>query len=279
MRTESEIYMATSSGGFPPTTSRTRDLLETRCVHLGLQNQHLLEKVHERTVELEKAQLEILLYLARAAEYRDDNTGRHTQRVGQTSALIARALGLSQVQVELIRLAAPLHDIGKIGIPDPVLLKPGKLTVEEFEIIKTHTTIGARILAGSHFPVLQLAEEISLTHHERWDGAGYPRGLKGEAIPLSGRIVAVADAFDAMTNRPYRKPLPMEEAWAALRDGAGTQWDKSVVETFVCHHRTQAEAAGSAGETPAAGAEWTDGRRLTPKRWAEVNELSWGLGS
>ena len=214
---------------------RIRNLLETRFLHLQLQdqNQNLEEKVRERTRELEEARIEILERLAVAAEYRDDDTGQHTRRVGQASAALAKALGLPEAQVELIRRAAPLHDAGKIGIPDPILLKPGKLTPGELKVMKTHTAIGASILSGSRFPLLQMAEEIALTHHERWDGTGYPQGLKGEAIPIEGRIVAVADAYDAMTNnRPYHKALPPEEAWEILRDGAGRQWDESVVKAF-----------------------------------------------
>jgi len=230
-----------ASNGDPALASRIRILLDSRHIHHGPRHRRRpAQGGHDRRT-LERAQLEILEHLTLAAEYRDDHTGRHTRRVGHASALLAEALGLSQGQVELIRLAAPLHDIGKIGIPDPILLKPGKLTVEEYEIIKTHTIIGARILEGSRFPVLHLAEEIALTHHERWDGAGYPQGLAGASIPLCGRVVAVADAFDAMTNRTYRKPLTEEEAWAVLWSGAGTQWDRAVVEAFAS---LQADLAG-----------------------------------
>ncbi len=214
---------------------RIRNLLQTRFLHLQLQNQNqiLEEKVRERTQELEEARLEILERLALAAEFRDDDTGQHTHRVGETSALLARALRFPDARVELVRRAAPLHDVGKIGIPDLILLKPGKLTSQEYEVMKTHTTIGARMLSGSRFPLLQLAAEIALSHHERRDGAGFPRGLKGEAIPIEARIVAVADAFDAMTyDRPYRKALPASEAWEILSDGAGTQWDARVVEAL-----------------------------------------------
>ncbi|MGH2371927.1 MAG: HD domain-containing phosphohydrolase, partial [bacterium] len=221
---------------------RIRNLLETRMLHLQLQDQNeiLEEKVLDRTRELEQAQIEILERLALAAEYRDDDTGQHTYRVGETSGHIARALVLPDAQVELIRRAAPLHDVGKIGIPDNILLKPGKLTPDEFEVMKTHTTIGVRILSGSKFPLLQLAREIALAHHERWDGAGFPEGLTGEAIPLEARIVAVADAYDAMTsNRPYRKALSREEAWGILWDGAGTQWDEHIVEAFASSQKAE----------------------------------------
>ena len=154
---------------------RISTLLETRFLYLQIQsqNQILEAKVRDRTRELEAAQIEIIERLARAAEFRDDNTGQHTERVGQMAALLARQIGLPDPQVSLIRRAAPLHDVGKIGIPDSILLKLGKLTPDEFELVKTHTTIGARILSGSRFTILRLAEEIAFNHHERWDGDGY----------------------------------------------------------------------------------------------------------
>ena len=186
----------------------------------------------DSAVELEASRLEVLERLALAAEYRDDATGQHTKRVGETSGALARALKLPDEQVELIRRAAPLHDIGKIGISDLILLKPGKLTPEEFEIMKTHTTIGAKIQAGSVYPLLQMAEDIALTHHEKWDGTGYA-GLTGESIPLPGRIVAVADVFDALTHaRPYKPAFPVERAFEIIRDGAGKHFDPAIVEAF-----------------------------------------------
>jgi putative two-component system response regulator len=215
---------------------RIRTLLETRFLYLRIQSQnHLLEvKVQERTRALEYAQIEILERLAMAAEYRDDNTGQHTRRVGQTSALIAQELGWPESQVSLIRRAAPLHDIGKIGIPDHILLKQGRLTAEEFETIRGHTTIGARILSGSRFPLLQMAEQIALSHHERWDGNGYSAGLKQDAIPLVGRIVAVADVFDALTQqRPYKNAWPLGEAFAEVERQRGRQFDPAVAEAFL----------------------------------------------
>lgn len=220
---------------FPEVMLRIKNLLETRFLHVRLQNHNdlLEERVRERTRNLEEARLEILERLARAAEYRDDDTGKHTQRVGVNSALIASELGLSGEQVELIRRAAPLHDVGKIGIPDGVLLKPGRLTEEEFEEMKAHTTIGAGILSGSQVPLLTLAEEIALTHHERWEGGGYPRSLAGEDIPLPGRIVAVADVFDALTHdRPYKQAWPVEEAVAELERQKGRQFAPDVVDAF-----------------------------------------------
>lgn len=205
---------------------RIKNLLETRFLHLELQTQ------------LADAHLEVIDRLAIAAEYRDDETGEHIKRVGQTSALLARALKLPSEEVLLIRRAATLHDVGKIGIPEHILLKPGRLTPDEFNVMKSHTSIGARILSGGHFPLLQMAQVIALTHHERWDGSGYPRGLKGEAIPLVGRIVAVADVFDILTHpRPYKKAWLAEEAIAELQRVSGTQFDPTIVSAFLDLHQ------------------------------------------
>jgi putative two-component system response regulator len=214
---------------------RINTLLETRFLYLQIQsqNQMLDAKVRERTRELEAAQIEIIERLAKAAEFRDDNTGQHTERVGQMAALIARQVGLPDAQVSLIRRAAPLHDVGKIGIPDTILLKLGKLTVDEFEVVKTHTTIGARILSGSRFPILRLAEEIAFSHHERWDGYGYA-GIRRESIPLAGRIVAVADVFDALTQqRPYKEAWPITEAIAEIERQRARHFDPQLVDAFL----------------------------------------------
>jgi putative two-component system response regulator len=214
---------------------RIRTLLETRFLYLQIQshNQMLEAKVRERTRELESAQIEIIERLARAAEFRDDNTGQHTERVGQMAALLARQAGLPDQQIALIRRAAPLHDVGKTGVPDTILLKLGRLTDEEFAVVKTHTAIGARILAGSRFPILRLAEEIALSHHERWDGHGYS-GIAGGAIPLAGRIVAIADVFDALTQkRPYKSAWPVDEALAEIERQRGRQFDPVLVDAFL----------------------------------------------
>ena len=214
---------------------RIKTLLETRLLYLQIQSQNqLLEaKVRERTRALEEAQIEIIARLAAAAEFRDDNTGQHTQRVGQMSALLATQLGLPDSQVALIRRAAELHDVGKIGVPDAILMKIGKLSAQEFEVIKTHTTIGARILSGGKFPLLRLAEEIAFTHHERWDGTGYA-GIRGDDIALAGRIVTVADVFDALTQqRPYKPAWTVGDAIAEIDRQRARQFDPTIVDAFM----------------------------------------------
>ena len=214
---------------------RSYNLLETRFLHLELQkhNRTLEERVKERTRELKDTQVEILRRLGLAAEYRDDVTGRHTHRVGELAALLAQACGLPEPDVELIREAAPLHDLGKIGIPDSILLKPGHLDAAEYETIKTHTTIGAKILSGNRFPLLNLAEEIAMYHHERWDGSGY-NGLKGEEIPLAARIVAIADVFDVLTHaRPYKVARSVEEALHEIRRQRGFHFDPTLTDKFL----------------------------------------------
>jgi cyclic di-GMP phosphodiesterase len=214
---------------------RIKNLLQTRFLHLQLQKQNeaLDEKVRERTADLEATQVEILERLALAAEYRDDDTGQHTKRVGETAARIAEELGWSQIEVELIRRAAPLHDVGKIAIPDSILLKPGRLTPQEFERMKTHTTLGAKILSGGRFPLLQLAEQIARTHHERWDGSGY-LGICEESIPIAGRIVTVADVFDALTSkRPYKEAWTVSDAIEEIQRQSGHQFDRCVVDAFL----------------------------------------------
>lgn len=214
---------------------RVRNLLHVQHLQDRLRdhNANLEHEVADRTRDLEQARLEMLERLALAAEYRDDETQEHAWRIGRTSALLSHALGLPDGDIQLIQRAAPLHDIGKIGIPDVVLLKPGRLTEQEFEVIKTHAEIGAQILSGSESPLLRLAQEIALSHHERWDGAGYPAGLSREAIPREGRIVAVADVFDALTHtRPYKEAWPVEKAVEEILGQAGRQFDPGVVEAF-----------------------------------------------
>jgi cyclic di-GMP phosphodiesterase len=214
---------------------RVRNLLHAKQLHDRLRehNAELEHKVAERTRDLDQARVEVLERLALAAEYRDDDTQEHAWRIGRISALMAAKLGLPDPDVELIARAALLHDIGKIGIPDVILLKPGRLTDEEFEFIKTHTRIGAEILARSRSPLLRLAERVALAHHERWDGLGYPSGLHGEMIPVAGRIVAVADVFDALTHaRPYKPAWPVDDAVGEIVSQAGRQFEPGVVGAF-----------------------------------------------
>lgn len=207
---------------------RVGNLLRTRSLHLDMET-----RVRERTLWLQAAHHEILERLARAGEFRDDVTGRHASRVGESAASIASALGLAADRIELIRRAAPLHDVGKIAIPDSVLLKAGKLTEEEWVVMKQHTTFGSVILQSSSVELIQLAAEIALCHHEKWDGSGYPHGMEGESIPLAARIVAVADVFDALTHdRPYRTAWTDAEAVAELERGVGTHFDPRVVAAF-----------------------------------------------
>lgn len=215
---------------------RIRNLLETRSLYLKLQRQRrqLEQHINDRTSDLQDAQIETLNRLARAAEYRDDETGQHTQRVGQIAALVAQELALPDEDVALLRLAAPLHDIGKIGIRDSILLKPGRLTLDEFMVMQSHTLIGSELLSGGRSQLLAVAEQIALAHHERWNGTGYPHGLAEEAIPLAGRIVSVVDVFDALTHaRVYKPAWTAERALDELEQQAGRQFDPRVIAAFL----------------------------------------------
>jgi putative two-component system response regulator len=220
---------------------RMYNLLETRFLYLELQeaNRILDERVRERTQELELAQAEMLRHLALAADYRDDLTGLHAQRVGVLAALLAEATGVRQEEVKLIRGAAPLHDLGKIGIPDHILLKSGNLTPQEFEVVKTHTAIGGTILSRSSFPLLKMAEQIARYHHEHWDGGGY-LALKGEAIPVAARLTSIADTFDVLTHdRPYKSAHSLEEALAEIQKERGRQFDPGAVDALMRLASTQ----------------------------------------
>lgn len=211
--------------------------------HLALANQryYLQELVAERTSELErsnqkleKTYLAMIQQLGRAADYRDNETGFHVVRVGNYSKLLGRAAGLLESQVELLMYASMMHDIGKIGVPDHILLKPGKLTPEEFDVIKSHSTIGAEIIGEQDAEILQMAREIALTHHEKWNGKGYPNGLNGSDIPLLGRIVAIVDVFDALTCvRPYKTAWPVEKALELISSEAGQHFDPELVKLFI----------------------------------------------
>jgi putative two-component system response regulator len=214
---------------------RVRNLLQTRGLAASLRrNRDELEhRVARRTEELDRARLETLARLALAAEFRDDMTGEHTRRVARTATLLARALRVPEDDVERLALAAPLHDVGKIAVPDAVLLKPGRLTRGEYQVVQRHVLVGEEILGGSTSPVLQTAAEIALHHHERWDGRGYPAGLSGNEVPLPARLVAVADVFDALTHRrPYKDAWPVPEAVREVLDQAAGHFDPDVVAAF-----------------------------------------------
>jgi putative two-component system response regulator len=216
--------------------NRLHNMLEVRILHNRLreQNDALEQRVRERTQELNDTRLEIIRRLGLAAEYRDNETGLHILRMSHYAQLLASTIGLDAQRTELILHASPMHDIGKLGIPDRVLLKPGRLDDEEWAIMKTHARIGADILAGHHSDLLCMATEIALCHHEKWDGSGYPRGLSGEQIPLEARIVALADVFDALTSvRPYKRAWSPEDAFAEIQRCAGSHFDPTLVEHFL----------------------------------------------
>jgi putative two-component system response regulator len=237
--------------------SRVRNVLLVKAHHDHLRHHaaDLERMVKERTAQLEASHQNVIHCLARAAEFRDDDTGRHVLRVGCYAAVIARQLGWNEARVQMLQQAAQLHDVGKIGIPDAILTKPGKLTTEEFETIqkhcgfgkrifesltesewsvwRKHAELGQRILGDCPSPVLEMAAQIALTHHEKWDGTGYPIGLAGEDIPLEGRITAVADVFDALsTKRAYKSAFPLEKCFEILREGRGKHFDPQVLDAF-----------------------------------------------
>lgn len=215
--------------------SRVRNLLEVQMAHkyMARQNETLEQKVLERTRMLNETQLQIVRRLGRAAEYRDEETGLHIIRMSKISEVLARAVGMSDETCNLLLNASPMHDIGKIGIPDQILLKPGKFEAEEWEIMKKHAQIGADILSGDNSELIQMAYEIALTHHEKWNGSGYPNGLSGEKIPLVGRITALADVFDALVSvRPYKKAWSNEDALELIRSESGEHFDPKLVELF-----------------------------------------------
>ncbi|MDZ4203024.1 MAG: response regulator [Gallionella sp.] len=215
--------------------ARAKNMLALRQSHKQLSNraEWLADEVRKATAEIVAREQETIFCLARAAEYRDPETGAHIQRMSHYSRLIARRMALPPDQQDLILEAAPMHDIGKVGTPDAILLKPGKLTEPEFAVMKQHAVIGYEVLSASKSPLLKVAAEIAHTHHEKFDGSGYPLGLKGEDIPLFGRIVAVADVFDALTSeRPYKKAWDVERAAQLIREGSGTHFDPACVEAF-----------------------------------------------
>jgi putative two-component system response regulator len=215
---------------------RVRNMLKLREAHLHTRQRadNLASEVSKATAEIHARERETITRLARAAEFRDPETGAHILRMAHYSALIATRLGLGAQDVENILQAAPMHDVGKLGIPDHILLKPNRLTMEEFSIMKRHPLIGHDILKDSDSNVVQLGAIIALYHHEKFDGSGYPNGLAGEAIPLEARIVAVADVFDALTSeRPYKRSWPLEDAIELLREGRRIHFDPACVDVFL----------------------------------------------
>ena len=215
---------------------RVRNMLALRRAHLATRDRAhtLAAEVLRATEEIHSRERETVTRLARAAEFRDPESGAHIQRMAHYSSLIGQHLGLAESYVDALLQAAPMHDVGKMGIPDQILLKPGRLTAEEFEVMKKHPKIGHDILKDSTSPVLQLAASIALNHHEKFDGSGYPQALRGKAIPLEGRIVAVADVFDALTSaRPYKHAWPLEQAASYLREGRGSHFDPDCVDALL----------------------------------------------
>ncbi len=191
------------------------------------------DELKNATEKIRQASLDTTIRLAQAAEYKDEETGGHIKRMGYYAAAIAKALSLSPQDIEAILYAAPMHDVGKIGIPDRILLKPGSLDEEEWKVMRQHTSIGGNILSGSDSHVIQMAEQIALSHHEKWDGSGYPKGFKGLEIPVWGRICAIADVFDALTTkRPYKKALSVEHSLDILDKSRGTHFDPDVFDVF-----------------------------------------------
>ncbi len=209
--------------------------------HLSLyhRQQELESLVSERTFELEQAQLAAIQMLSRAGEYKDNETGTHVIRMSYFSKVLAQTLGWTQREQQLIFQASPMHDIGKIGIPDAIIRKPGQLDREEWEAIKGHPEIGAQIIKSQFYDLSQsqlfkMAERIAISHHEKWDGSGYPKGLKGEDIPIEGRIVAIADVFDALTSqRPYKEAWPVDRAIELLKSESGKHFDPKLVDAFL----------------------------------------------
>jgi putative two-component system response regulator len=224
--------------------------------HLARYSEHLEHEVQLRTCELEASRLRVVHCLARAAEYRDDDTGRHVIRVGRYAGILARELGFAASHVATLELAAQLHDVGKIGIPDAILLKPGKLTPDEFRAMQRHCEYGRKIIdplpeheeearriqerlgvesiRGYGSPLLKMAAEIALTHHERWDGSGYPNHLSGDAIPIEGRVTSVADVFDALSSkRPYKPAFPLDKCLTIVKEGSGGQFDSAIVDALL----------------------------------------------
>ena len=246
-------------------SSRLGDDLTSMAVfgrrHASKRDAILEARVRERTEELRETQMEIIGRLGAAVATRDAQTGSHVERIGFLTRRLALAVGMSEPDAERLGHASAMHDIGKIGIPDSVLLKPSSLDPTEWELMQTHTTVGATVLSGSRSSLIRLAEVIALTHHERWDGSGYPFGLRGEKIPLAGRICAICDVFDAMTSkRPYKEASTPEEALAEIERESGKHFDPELAEAFLrlapeLIAELEEAQAGRADESPVDPAE------------------------
>ncbi len=218
------------------TITRIRNLLTVRILHNQVRDQNIIleKKVQERTIELEESRLEIIHRLGRAAEYKDNETGAHIVRISKMSSLLGRLAGMTNERAELLLNTSPMHDIGKIGVPDSILLKSGKLNAEEWKTMESHTIIGANLLAGHSSELIKSAQEIALTHHEKWDGSGYPMGKKGKDIPFEGRIVGIVDVFDALTSRrPYKDPYPIDKTLSIIREERGRHFDPDLTDLFI----------------------------------------------
>lgn len=244
--------LATYTWSVKTRTERIEQIVAARTAEIRRKDKQLQEAQELRNKAIRKAHEETIQRLVTASLCRDEETGMHIKRTGLLSEMLAKAAGWSDFDAETIRLAAPMHDVGKIGIPDAILRKPQELTPEEYNIMKTHTTIGARMLAGSQSQTLAMAYDIALCHHERWDGRGYPRGLSGDAIPMAARIVSIVDVYDAVSHdRVYRKALPDADILKVFERGAGTQFDPKLTAIFLAHYD---EARRIAGEHPDSAA-------------------------
>jgi len=216
--------------------SRVRNMLSVQMAHKYMhhQNEILEQKIQQRTQAIHETRLQVVRHLGRAAEYRDNETGLHIIRMSKMAALLGKAAGMSDYESDILLNASPMHDIGKIGIADKILLKPGKLEADEWTTMQTHAQIGADILSGDDSDLMLMAHEIALTHHEKWNGKGYPNGLKEEDIPLPGRVTAIADVFDALTSeRPYKKAWSIEKTVALITEESGQHFDPQLVAVFL----------------------------------------------
>ncbi|NOX26093.1 MAG: response regulator [Deltaproteobacteria bacterium] len=219
-------------------TTKIRNMARIRLLHNEVKNQNIIleNKVRQRTLELHDTRLEIIRRLGQAAEYRDNDTGLHIVRMSRMCAVLAGLAGLAKERVELLLNTSPMHDVGKIGIPDKIMLKPDKLDADEWRVMTTHTTIGAKLLAGHDSELMVAARLIALNHHEKWDGGGYPHGLRGVDIPVEGRIAALADTFDALTSRrPYKDPYPVEFACKIIKNERGGHFDPELTDLFLAN--------------------------------------------